>query len=203
VAAARRLLASHPSVDVILSDDGLQHYRLARDVEIAVVDSQRAFGNGWLLPAGPLRESPARLRTVDAIVTNGPMAARQGPTPFNMTMRGSLLRALGNPAATRTLDSFKGAQVHAAAGIGNPQRFFRRLRDEGLSIREHVFPDHHAFSAADFEFGDSLPVIMTEKDAIKCAGFARDDWWMLPVDAQIDPGLADLVKQKILSARGR
>jgi tetraacyldisaccharide 4'-kinase len=200
VAAAKRLLEKHPSVDVILSDDGLQHYRLARDVEIAVIDSRRAFGNGCLLPAGPLRETQARLHKVDAIVTNGPMAVPAAAPAFSMTLEGSQLHRLRDTSLARALDSFAGEAVHAVAGIGNPQRFFLRLQEAGLTVRPHAFADHHAFSADDLAF---LPVIMTEKDAIKCRSFARDNWWMLPVDAQIDPGLADLVQNIILAARGR
>lgn len=203
VAAARLLLANHPAVDVILSDDGLQHYRLMRDVEIAVIDGARGIGNGWLLPSGPLRESASRLHAVDAIVMNGKMPQFGSVPEFSMSLHGSLLRNLRDPASTRPIASFADTPSHALAGIGNPQRFFEQLRRQGLSINTHAFADHHPYAASDLEFGDDLPVIMTEKDAIKCRSFARDNWWMLPVEAQIDPGLADLVNQKITLARGR
>lgn len=202
VAAARLLIAAHPAVDVILSDDGLQHYRLARNAEIAVVDSRRTFGNGWLLPAGPLREPPIRLRGVDAIVTNGEMPPIYAAPAFAMRLQGSILQNLREPAQTRAIDTFAGKPLHAVAGIGNPQRFFESLREHGLSVQAHAYPDHHPFRPADLEFGDADPVIMTEKDAIKCRRFARANWWMLPVNAQIDPGLADLVNQKISLPRG-
>lgn len=203
VAAARLLLSGNAGIDVILSDDGLQHYRLGRDVEIALIDGRRGTGNGWLLPAGPLRERTWRLQSVDAIVTNGSMSLKSSVPTFNMDLKGALLHKLRDTASTRAIESFAGKPLHALAGIGDPQRFFDQLRQAGLSIHAHPFADHHRFTAADLEFGDDLPVIMTEKDAIKCRSFARDHWWMLPVDAQIDPGLADLVNQKITQSRGR
>lgn len=203
VAAAHLLLAANPGVDVILSDDGLQHYRLMRDVEIAVIDGQRGTGNGCLLPAGPLRERASRLQSVDAIVTNGRMPLKFSASTFSMVLKGTQMRNLRDAANTRAIADFAGKPLHAIAGIGNPQRFFDHLRQAGLSIHAHPFADHHPFSVSDFEYGDDLPVIMTEKDAIKCRSFAQDNWWMLPVDAQIDPGLADLVNQKISQSRGR
>ena len=207
VAAARALLAAQPACDVVLSDDGLQHYALARDVEIGVVDAARGFGNGWLLPAGPLREPPARLAGVDAVVLNGgeahasvtlipPATAR-----FTLRLEGREFRNLLNPDRTAGAELFRGKRVHAVAGIGNPQRFFRHLQALGLEFTAHPFPDHHPFAATDLEFAGADAVLMTEKDAVKCRRFADEAHWELPVDAVPDPGLADLVLRKLETLR--
>jgi len=184
VAAARLLLADY-SCDVILCDDGLQHYRLARDLEIAVIDGDRGLGNGFCLPAGPLREPPGRLASVDCVVSNG--AARAGAC--RMTLVGGQAVNLADPGLTRPLASFRGGAVRAVAGIGNPARFFRLLQDFGIRALEQPFPDHHPFTAADLDFDDRLPVLMTEKDAVKCHSLARDTFWYVPVAAQVDPEL--------------
>jgi tetraacyldisaccharide 4'-kinase len=173
--------------DVILSDDGLQHYRLARDVEIAVIDGARRFGNGWLLPAGPLREPPSRLASVDLRVVQGGVA---GSGEFAMSLTPNELVRVCN-RATSGLDSFRDARVHAVAGIGHPARFFATLRSLGMEVLEHPFPDHHRFVPGDLAFDDELPVIMTEKDAVKCQHFAESDWWYLAVTAEPDTGFGE------------
>jgi len=185
VAAARLLVAQ--GVQLIIADDGLQHLRLARDLEIAVIDGARGFGNGHLLPAGPLRERPARLARVGAVVINGAGAA-SWPGALRMSLRGTTLRAVREPAGgtgagERPLASFAGQKVHALAGIGNPGRFFALLRDAGIEVMAHHFGDHHAFQHQDLRFGDALPVLMTEKDAVKCRSIAGAHCWYLPVAA--------------------
>lgn len=180
--AAARVLLEHSPCDVILSDDGLQHYRLGRDVEIAVIDGVRGFGNGRCLPAGPLREPPERLREVDLVVVNG----TAGEGQYSMRLIEQVPRDVMDAGASRPLADFQGTRVHAVAGIGHPERFFKRLRALGLRIVEHPFPDHHAYSPADLDFGDGEPVLMTEKDAVKCRRFARPHLWYVPVEAQMD-----------------
>jgi tetraacyldisaccharide 4'-kinase len=184
-AAARQAVID--GADVIVSDDGLQHLALRRDCEIVVVDGQRGFGNGALLPRGPLRESVRRLRSVDAVVVNGPrdsVPSHPGTEgAFVMSLRPGDVRAVSG-ARTRPLSGFAGETVHAVAAIGNPGRFFDMLRAAGLTLTEHPFPDHHPFVPGDLAFGDSRPVLMTEKDAVKCAAFADERCWFVPVTAQ-------------------
>ena len=182
VAAARKLLDS-ASCDVLLSDDGLQHYRLARRVEIAVVDGVRGMGNGLCLPAGPLREPVARLREVDAIVVNGGDWGHKGVFRAQAVITG-IYRLTDR--APRTLESFKGRAVHAVAGIGNPQRFFDLLDSAGLDVVPHPLEDHAELMPDDLAFGDANAVLITEKDAVKCEGFARDDVWCVAVDLKFD-----------------
>jgi len=198
----KHLLALH-ACDVIISDDGLQHYALDRDIEIAVVDSQRGLGNGLCLPAGPLREPPSRLLEVDYVVVNG---TEQPVLPCaSMAMQLvplALLQVQGDevePLNTKRL----GFTVHGVAGIGNPQRFFASLRSLGFEVIEHAYPDHHRFSLTDLMFGDSLPVIMTEKDAVKVGllnpGILHQHFWYLKVEANLPnifwAGLLDKLKQ--------
>ena len=193
-AAARALLAAHPECDIIISDDGLQHYRLQRDVEIAVVDGVRRFGNGLLLPAGPLREAVSRLREVDAVVVNGGMAAAG---EYLMQLEGMNFYNLLNPEITATADDFKDQSVHAIAGIGHPERFFRHLHKLGLSPQTHPYPDHHRYCAADLAYADANVLLMTEKDAVKCSAFADEKCWVLRVDAHPDSALAQFIMEKI------
>jgi tetraacyldisaccharide 4'-kinase len=169
-------------VDVVIADDGLQHYRLLRDVEICVIDGTRRFGNGWLLPAGPLREPVERLQSVDFRVCNGGVV-RHGEVP--MRLLGDTAHALMGPVAPLALSSLVGRTVHAVAAIGNPSRFFESLRVQRIDVIEHPFPDHHAFSARDLDFGDKLPVLMTAKDAVKCRYFPRRNWYSVPVRAEL------------------
>jgi tetraacyldisaccharide 4'-kinase len=206
VAAARALVAH--SVDVIIADDGLQHLQLARDCEIVVVDGSRGFGNGRLLPAGPLREPASRAQRVDVMVVNG-QAEHQSLEPrrpaaasfITMTMVAGNARRIDNGAPERPLESFRGERAHAVAGIGNPSRFFRDLRERGIDILEHAFADHHPFAARDLEFGDTLPVLMTEKDAVKCRELASPRLWYVPISAQLgelqERELLQLVLRKI------
>jgi tetraacyldisaccharide 4'-kinase len=183
--AAQLLLAA--GVDVIIADDGLQHLRLARDFEIAVVDAERGVGNGYLLPAGPLREPAARLSTVDAVVLNGEGTESFGlagvKRAYVMRLSGEWLRTLAGTEELMALSSLAGRRVHAIAGIGNPQRFFAQLAAAGLEVVAHAFPDHHRYRAAELEFGDELPLLMTEKDAVKCRPYAAANRWYLPVAA--------------------
>ncbi|MGA9422977.1 MAG: tetraacyldisaccharide 4'-kinase [Rhodanobacteraceae bacterium] len=181
--AAARLLAGC-GVDVIVADDGLQHPALARDLEICVIDGERRFGNGRLLPAGPLREPLDRLTAFDFRVCNGGTPQRG---EIAMHLIGSTAVALTDASVRVPVADFVDRRVHAVAGIGNPQRFFSSLRQMGIDVVPHAFPDHHAYRAIDLVFGDDLPVMMTEKDAVKCASFAQPDWWYLPVSAEL-PG---------------
>lgn len=196
VAAARALLAAHPECDTILCDDGMQHYRLARDVEIAVVD-RRGLMNGWPLPAGPLREPPGRLARVDAVVLHDNETARiDGVPTFRMRLHGESFYRLDAPATRTTPGELAGQRLHAVAGIGEPQRFFDHLTALGLVFQPHAFPDHHAYRAADLRFaGDAI--LATEKDALKCAGLAGLPIWVLPVEAEVEPDLASYVMEKI------
>lgn len=179
--AVERLLAEE-SLDVILSDDGLQHYRLARDLELVMVDAARGFGNGRCLPAGPLREPLERLAEVDAVIHNG--AAVDPADGYGLTLQPSALVNLRSDE-TRPLDFFPpGQRLHALAGIGNPGRFFATLEGLHWQPLPHAFADHATYSAADLAFTPKLPLVMTEKDAVKCRSFAAADWWYLAVDAQ-------------------
>jgi len=197
VRGAQRLVRTH-GCDVIVSDDGLQHYRLARAVEIAVIDGARRFGNGFCLPAGPLREPVGRLRHVHAVVTQGePQAGELG-----MALIETGFTRLGTRAETAEVSAFRGRTAHAVAGIGNPARFFDHLRRLGVEVIEHPFPDHHPYTPADLEFGDRLPVLMTAKDAVKCERFADERCWVLAVEAHPDPRLADLVPRILKERRG-
>ena len=197
VAAARALLAAHPSCNVLVLDDGLQHYALGRDIEIAVVDGARGFGNGLMLPAGPLREPPARLATVDAVVVNGAAERRLPHRAHGMRLEGRGFRNLVDAAQEVGPEYFRGRRVHAIAGIGNPQRFFAHLEALGLSFEAQPFPDHHAYTPREIEFPAADAVVMTEKDAVKCAPFASRKHWVLPVDAAPDSELGELVLRKL------
>lgn len=184
VAAARMLIASG-EVDVLIADDGLQHYRLPRQLEFCVVDGARGLGNGALMPAGPLREAPSRLRRVDLVIVNGAgFDGGAGSVRFDL-QAGDLRNLLDH--SQRSLKDFAGQDVHAVAGIGNPERFFASLESAGARVRRHAFGDHHRYRPEDLAFGDRLPVLMTEKDAVKCRAFAAPAWWMLPVTAQLSP----------------
>lgn len=194
--AAAELLLSGGDVDVVLADDGLQHYRLRRDIEICVIDGARRFGNRRLLPAGPLREPLSRLQRVDFRVCNGGLAHAD---EVQLHLRDDGATALLGGAHV-TLESFAHRRVHAVAGIGNPRRFFDSLRACRIEPIEHAFADHHAFRAEDLAFGDGLPVLMTEKDAIKCRAFARADWWLVAVQAQLPERFLDTLASRIRAA---
>lgn len=201
VAAGRALLAAHPDVSVIVSDDGLQHYALQRDCEIVVIDGERGFGNRALLPAGPLRERPQRLERADAIVVNGDDALDM-PTripSFHMALVGDTFVRLVDKAAV-SADAFRGLRVHALAGIGHPGRFFATLRKLGIEGVMHPFPDHHRYTAQDVALPDADAIVMTAKDAIKCRRMADVRMWSLPVAAHVDEALFACVIGKIGSS---
>ncbi len=193
---AGKLLLEHADCNVILSDDGLQHYALHRDIEIAVIDGERRFGNSYCLPAGPLREPITRLNSVDFIVVNGKRTEANevemhitGDTAVNMVT-----------GERKPLSSFATeAKLHALAGIGNPDRFFKLLTNAGLSFTSHSFPDHHVFESRDINFKET--VLMTEKDAVKCTEFATQQHWFVPVTAipetKFTEQLLSLLKRKI------
>ncbi len=190
VETGRALLRAHPEVDLMISDDGLQHYRLARDFEIAVVDGERRYANQRLLPAGPLREPLSRLESVDWQVANG----RAEGEEFSMQLlpgRAERLDGSGSEPVKRL------GRCHALAGIGNPDRFFDTLREAGAEPIDHPFPDHHPYSAADLDFGDDLPVVMTEKDAVKCRPFAAAHHWYVPVQAQLPEAFFDALLARL------
>ncbi|MBA1149415.1 tetraacyldisaccharide 4'-kinase [Ectothiorhodospiraceae bacterium WFHF3C12] len=200
VRAARALLAA-TDCDLLVLDDGLQHYRLARDAEIVVMDGSRGLGNGRCLPAGPLREPPSRLRCADAVLVNGPAEGEGG----GFELQGATLMAVDGSERQRPLEELTGRRVHAVAGIGNPERFFRQLEAAGLTVNRHAFPDHHAFRPGDLEFEDDDPVVMTEKDAVKCVAFAPPACWYLRVAAVLDdPGAAavDAVLDRLEARKG-
>ena len=191
-------------VDVIVGDDGLQHYRLDRDYEICVIDGTRGLGNRRLMPSGPLRESAQRLESVEQVLVNGEMrgteyeltTAEQNAISFELVatdvcrLNGSLARPIGR---------FAGTTVHAVAAIGNPRRFFDLLRAQDIQVIEHVFPDHAVLARKDFEFGDDFEVFMTEKDAVKLGGHVTDKLWYVPVNLSMDPVLAAPLIEQIES----
>lgn len=177
--AAGRLLLAGAACDILVSDDGLQHYRLQRDLEILVIDGGRGFGNGFCLPAGPLREPLSRARGIPLRLCSGGGCPDAEPLILQV---GDLVN-LRHPERTLPLASFKRRRVTAVAGIGNPERFFALLRREGLHVEERPYPDHHAFTAAEVAAWPPGPVLMTEKDAVKCLAFAGEDHWYLPVSA--------------------
>ena len=201
VAAARALLARHPEVDLLLCDDGLQHYRLARDVEIAVFDG-RGAGNGWRLPLGPLREPLARLEAVNALVFNGApdhrvLKAVPHLPDFAMRLEPGEFYHLGDPARRCTAEQLAGKRLHAVAGIGDPGRFFRTLAQMGLEFTPHPFPDHHAYEAGELRFAEGDVVLMTEKDGVKCASFDLGEAWVLPVEARLPPELIHVLLETL------
>jgi tetraacyldisaccharide 4'-kinase len=203
--AGRALLAAHPEVDVLISDDGLQHYALGRDVEIVLFDG-RGVGNGWLLPAGPLREPPSRRRNFT--VVNAPeltpaLAAAVGGTPYRMQLSGEFVEPL-NGGARVPLADLRQKRIVAAAGIGNPGRFFAMLKNSGLTVGELPLPDHHDFLDRPFDAVDADIILITEKDAVKCRQIdnLKDDprLWVVPVTAQLNARLAEQIVEK---CRGR
>ena len=206
-AAGRALLAAHPAVDIIISDDGLQHYAFQRDVEIMLFDG-RGAGNGWLLPAGPLREPASRKR--DFTIINAPeitpaLRAAVGGAPFRMQLAGTMAEPLQRPGDGVPLASLPGKRIAAAAGIGHPARFFAMLRAAGVCLAEEIaLPDHHDFLDAPFARVDADIILITEKDAVKCGQIEhlKDDprLWVVPVSAQLDAALAQQIVEK---CRGR
>lgn len=201
VAAGRALLAAHPEINVLLCDDGLQHYRLGRDVELAVFDG-RGIGNGWRLPVGPLREPLSRLAEVDAMICNGvpdPRLPANLPR-FDMRLQPGDFYRLDEPLQTCAAADLHGKKLYAMAGIGDPGRFFRTLDGLGLDFEAHPFPDHYAYGASDLAFAKDGILLMTEKDAVKCAGLTAGETWVLPVEAELSSALIDHILEKL---RGR
>ncbi len=207
VRAAQQLAAA--GADLIICDDGLQHLALARDFELAVIDAGRVFGNGYLLPAGPLREPPERLAQLDAVVLNvdgldEPAVRPNRPdlrTAFIMRLRGERLWPLSSEGTSIALARLAGRQVHAVAGIGHPERFFARLTAAGLQVIAHPFADHHRYQSRELEFGDDLPLLMTEKDAVKCLRFETANRWFLPVTASLADADAAALMERLKAVR--
>ncbi|MFV1922446.1 MAG: tetraacyldisaccharide 4'-kinase [Methylotenera sp.] len=193
IEAGKSLLENHPACDIIISDDGLQHYRLQRKIEIAVVD-QQAQQNQHLLPAGPLREPHVRLASVDAVILNGNVSMKDG---YPMQLLAKEFYNLLNPAVKQTVSYFKDKQVAALAGIGKPERFFQQLQTLGLKFSQWPFSDHHAFIRQDLSNIECDALIMTEKDAVKCHTFAEGHYWVLPVEAKIDSGFMPMLLSKL------
>lgn len=200
-AAARRLLAAHPECDLIVSDDGLQHYRLGRDLELVVVD-EAVLGNRLSLPAGPLREGVGRLAEADLVIAHGPLGAATsraaGPAPVvSMELVGEELVSLADASRRALPTAFAHRPVHGVAGIGRPERFFRQLESLGLTVIPHPFPDHHPYTPADLAFAPGEPKILTAKDGVKCAAFATPEMWVLPVRARIDGDAERIILEKL------
>ena len=191
-------------LDVIISDDGLQHYRLRRDIEIAIVDGARRFGNGKLLPMGPLRETQSRLSEVDIVICNGG-ARNGGSSNFNeeslTLVPGAIVQISGGKEFVS--DHFNNKEVVAMAGIGYPQRFFDTLAAIGIkTVDEIPFADHQAFEVEQLKrlTAKGQCLLMTEKDAVKCQDFAKDNWYYLPVTAEITPAAKEKIFNKLKEA---
>jgi len=185
VAAATALLESN-DCNIIISDDGLQHYAMGRDIEIAIVDGERRFGNRQMLPAGPLREPVTRLLEVDLVIVNGDQASNG---EYRMTLSQCSLYNLLDTSRHEAIALFKGKTVHAVAGIGNPDKFFQWLKKSGVEAIAHPFVDHHTYTPDDLAFGDDRPVIMTEKDAVKCTHLARPNHWVVGIEMSPEVGV--------------
>jgi tetraacyldisaccharide 4'-kinase len=179
--AAGTALVKYNDCDIVIADDGLQHYALRRDIEIIVIDGVRRFGTGFMLPAGPLREPASRLKEADLLVVNGLGGGNEHP----MKLKSAALRNLLDDSRTCSLDKFRNARVHAVAGIGNPERFFQSLRQILRNLDTHAFPDHYRFTQKDIAFSDGAAVLMTAKDAVKCRRYATGNEWFLPVTAEM------------------
>ena len=201
VAAGRALIAAHPDVDVLVTDDGLQHYALDRDVEIAVIDSSRRLGNGRLLPSGPLREPASRLDSVDALVWRVSLdqapAHRGHPHEYVATSVAGPWVNLCDPARRFDARALADPSTVAIAGIAHPSSFFAALRSDGFQGRTHAFADHHGYRPEEIDFPGAAAILMTEKDAVKCRRFADPRMWMRPIRTRIEPALVDFVLEKI------
>lgn len=191
---AVEFLLNNYGCDIIISDDGLQHYAMGRDIEIAVLDGKRRLGNGFLLPAGPLREPAKCLKSVNFVVVNTGQPRRG---EYQMTLIPGDAYNIQHPEQQKPLKAFIGQTLHAVAGIGNPQRFFLGLRDHNLLIVEHAYPDHHQYKRTDINFYGSLNVIMTEKDAVKCKQMVDSRHWCLPVTAKLDEFFIDKLQARL------
>ncbi len=195
--SAAQFLCEQYACDLIIADDGLQHYNLRRHLELLVLDGRRMLGNGYCLPAGPLREPPERLNTVDMVFSNGQPGTDPGVpyTCFNLVPQS--LRPVSQGVEASADELPKACRVHGVAGIGNPGRFFTTLADQGFDVIPHAFPDHYQFTGADIAFGDGLPVIMTAKDAVKCRLFAQSQHWYLPVATDLPDSVLDTIANLI------
>ncbi len=189
---AIKFLLKHNANDVIISDDGMQHYAMARHIEIAVIDGKRRYANGFCLPAGPLREPKQRLKEVEFIVANG--MGREGE--YNMTVRPVVLRQVCNSENTMPLTELKDQEIHALAGIGYPKRFFNTLRQAGLKVIPNNFPDHHPFKAEDIDL-PGKHILMTEKDAVKCHAFADERHWYLEINVDLPETFAEALLRRL------
>jgi len=194
-AGAVKELLSRNECDIVFTDDGLQHYRMARDIEIAVIDDQRMFGNGYCLPAGPLREPVSRLQETDLLVYSNVMKQSSEQCSYQLKMVG--VRRLDS-ADVLPIESLAGKTVHAVAGIGHPERFFATLRTADITMIEHAFDDHHRYDVEDFSGWQHDCIIMTEKDAVKCSGFDLSDAWVLLVEAQLSSVLIEQLDKKLM-----
>ena len=201
-------LRSRYDCDVILSDDGLQHYSLHRDIEIVLIDAERQLGNGWCIPAGPLRENACRLKKVDFVLFNHGLAksnlqkdrfAQQHQLEcfFSMCLLGKCIYSLFDKNVSQYLVELEGQTVHAVTGIGNPARFYSALEQQGLHLIKHSFPDHHDFTEKELYFDDDKVIIMTEKDAVKCQQFSVENCWYLPIEARIESEFDRLFMDKL------
>ncbi len=202
--AAKAMLEAHPEVNVVICDDGLQHWSFLPDFKIAVFD-QRGIGNGWCLPCGPLREPARNISSVNAIVVNGGDNGSLGRFPsdavtYSMRLLPDQFYALDAPNIRSTREHLVHKKLFAIAGIGAPEKFFQTLREMGLIFEAHAFPDHHAYSKEDLAFAASGVLLMTEKDAVKCKNIVHSEAWVLPVHAQVSDELLDHLVEKI---RGR
>ena len=198
IRAGESLLQQFPACDVIISDDGLQHYRMQRDVEIVVYDAGKAFGNGALLPAGPLREPESRLSSVDAVISNDNSNGKSTVNgAFNMQLVSGDFYNLAQPSVKANPADFAGKKILAIAGIGNPQRFYKQLSQLGLHFESLAFADHYLYSAEDFANTNADIILMTEKDAVKCRQFAQKNFWVLPVCAVIESDLMPIILNKL------
>lgn len=194
-AAAIQMMLNEMDCNVIIADDGLQHYAMQRDIEIAVVDSDRRFGNAWLLPAGPLRETRSRLQQCDFIICNGEPAAGE----YAMKTHSHRLQNLLNPSLSIDCNTLADEKVFALAGIGNPERFFNVLKNQfGLkNLVTHAFPDHFPYTGNEKIFKENQPIVMTQKDAVKCLAFATPNCWYLPITVELPTNFTDSLQQRL------
>ena len=187
------LLSRSTDCDVVISDDGLQHYAMDRDIEIVCIDGNRGLGNGMMLPAGPLREPASRMQTADFVISK----QKSTVCADYFVLSGDQFESLSGNGDFRSIDTYNGRTVHAVAGIANPHAFFQTLKEQGLKLTEHVFPDHHAYSKNDFDFAGDYPIVMTEKDAVKCRSFALADAWYLAVEPQFPTDILERIVNKL------
>lgn len=197
---AVKYLAEHTDCNMVISDDGMQHYRMSRVMEIAIIDGMRQFGNGKLLPAGPLREPIHRLREIELVVSNN---AKIDVAPHTMFFKPTALQPVNQQGKSMALSTLKGETIHAITGIGNPERFFHTLASLGAHVKQHIFADHHRFAPHEFRFThDDDIVIMTEKDAVKCQAFAKPNWYYLPITVEFDDQFITALKAQLALLNG-